>query len=322
MVKLASRVKVYTLDGSFYFQDGEDLLSIDDVPDPELLRQYLSDLVNGIPHSALAPSGKDEQCKLLAELISHLSAHGLLEEEKTRVAKPPFYSWPSKKFPQRELSQQERQGLACRQVIFHGPPHPFWDELQRGLAEVEVPISRSPEPETADLVVFLKSDAAHEKAAKEFNRIAVEASQSCLYIDVHMGGTGTIGPLVIPGETGCHECFLQRRLVNGDSVTLHALKDPEVIQPGRAVFHPWQIAVIAAIACQEALRYFVEGTSISCGNVIFWDAHRLELWKEALLRFPVCPVCGDHSSRFSSSQVRLEQTLRRLQDHGNPKTEE
>ena len=220
---------------------------------------------------------------------------------------------------------------------FYGAPHSFFSELENnlGAAGLRSPGAFSPEeaelpdqtgqdkclqgadtgPRNKHLTIFLKSESSHEKDAVEFNKVAVKNGVNCLYVDLTIGGFGVVGPLVIPPETPCYDCFLERRLINGDSVAAHALSNAKVLKPGKVTLYPWQITLMSSLVCQEVITYFVKGFASSCRKIIHVDLSKMEIWRESLLRYPVCRVCGDFQSRFSKNQGRLQEVGRKELSH-------
>ncbi len=105
---------------------------------------------------------------------------------------------------------------------------------------------------------------------------------------------GSVGPLVIPGETACFECLRLRQASH--------LRDPRGERAAEAVafegqgvcgFHPAMPAVVAEVAAFELTRFFVLGPPLwRVGTVIEVNLLGTEMRSRKVLRLPRCPVCS------------------------------
>ncbi len=101
-----------------------------------------------------------------------------------------------------------------------------------------------------------------------------------------------VGPLFLPGETGCWECLRERLRANRDvEVFLQNLA-------GRA--HPFQpLAALPAtvrlgldLAAAEILRWAATGSSTVAGKVLSLHTGTMRTQEHTLVRRPQCPRCG------------------------------
>ncbi|HEY2959630.1 MAG TPA: TOMM precursor leader peptide-binding protein [Actinomycetota bacterium] len=101
------------------------------------------------------------------------------------------------------------------------------------------------------------------------------------------GHVAMLGPLVVPGRTACHACWLARRAA-GD-----ADPSPEAAAPpGRAVPPPLAAAAGATLAL-EALKHLLgAGLPTLAGRVQRLDALGAGGELHAVLRVPDCPACS------------------------------
>ena len=110
--------------------------------------------------------------------------------------------------------------------------------------------------------------------------------------------TGTIllvGPLFVPGKTGCWAC-LSHRLTFNRQVERYASRRtgrPMPLSVARG-WIPSSQGLAASLAATELARALVVGGDASVvGRVVSFDLARRQLEGHVLVRRPQCPVCGD-----------------------------
>lgn len=105
-----------------------------------------------------------------------------------------------------------------------------------------------------------------------------------------------IGPLFVPGTTGCWACLAQRLEANQEVETfLAGLPDAapaDRVFPALAAFPPVVDAVIR-LAGLEAVRHLVTGVSNVAGRIVTLDTLSLATQQHTLVRRPQCAACGD-----------------------------
>jgi bacteriocin biosynthesis cyclodehydratase domain-containing protein len=143
--------------------------------------------------------------------------------------------------------------------------------------------------EATDLVVV--APAADELyRVCDWNRRASRRGTRWLLVRPGDGRMSTVGPLVVPGESACHECTLRRRGANlgfGDDIfDLEAAPRPDVAPATVA-------AAVAALAADVALRWTV-GRDTTLPGVLHVVESRPELTfaRHLVLRVPRCGVCS------------------------------
>jgi len=116
------------------------------------------------------------------------------------------------------------------------------------------------------------------------NRAAIERNVTALYHHVQ-GFQVQTGPLVIPGETACYECFKLRReasLAPWERALLRASDNTGELSVTLGV--DWLVV--------DALKYLTKlGEPVSRGRVLFCDYFAGLPEVHTLLRIPRCPVC-------------------------------
>jgi bacteriocin biosynthesis cyclodehydratase domain-containing protein len=104
-----------------------------------------------------------------------------------------------------------------------------------------------------------------------------------------------LGPVFVPGQTGCWTCLAQRlaghRKAEAYVKTRRGQKGPLVV--ARAAL-PSTVDIALGLAATEVARWVVEGRSAALeGRVISFDTASLTRRDHVLTRRPQCPSCGD-----------------------------
>jgi bacteriocin biosynthesis cyclodehydratase domain-containing protein len=123
-----------------------------------------------------------------------------------------------------------------------------------------------------------------------WNRAANESGTRWLPVLPYDGRFAAIGPLVVPGESCCYECFLRRRGTNLEYG--EHLRDIERA-PIAARADPAFESFAAALAAHLALRW-IGGQDSALPGVLYAVEARptLSLGEHPVLRVPRCPVCS------------------------------
>ncbi|MBA3246427.1 MAG: TOMM precursor leader peptide-binding protein [Actinobacteria bacterium] len=140
-----------------------------------------------------------------------------------------------------------------------------------------------------DLTVVL-SNPADPAMLGAWNRRALDDGLVWLAAGDFDGAIATIGPLVIPYETACHECLLLRRgSTSGCAAELAALRS---VRPACLIPAPVESLVLAATA-HLAIRWIALRDPALAGTVVTVEtAASLEVRSHTLLRVPRCPACS------------------------------
>jgi len=124
----------------------------------------------------------------------------------------------------------------------------------------------------------------------EWNRSARDAGTTWIQVLPYDGRMAAVGPLVVPGQTACHECFRLRR----DS-TIAPLADRT---SGRYAGAPALDAVLAGLACFVALRWLAAGDVTDAGVLLAVElAPELRCTRHFVYRVPRCPACSPAARR-------------------------
>jgi bacteriocin biosynthesis cyclodehydratase domain-containing protein len=123
-----------------------------------------------------------------------------------------------------------------------------------------------------------------------WNEQALEAAQPWLQILPFDGCYATVGPLYLPGDTGCYECFRRRRAAN-----LGALEELELLEavPAGYPAAPGPAAFLGGLAAQFALHWLVLGDHYApAGFYALEPLPVFALTSHHLHRVPRCDACS------------------------------
>jgi bacteriocin biosynthesis cyclodehydratase domain-containing protein len=140
-----------------------------------------------------------------------------------------------------------------------------------------------------DLVVCTPA-AAELPRLSEWNECALASSQAWLQVLPFDGRYATVGPLYLPGDTGCYECFRRRRAAN-----LAAFDELALLEavPAEYPSTPALDALLGAVAAQAALQWLVLGDHYAPAGFYALEAlPSIALSTHHLHRVPRCPACS------------------------------
>jgi bacteriocin biosynthesis cyclodehydratase domain-containing protein len=139
--------------------------------------------------------------------------------------------------------------------------------------------------------VVVAAPAAHELAElPEWNRRALAAGTTWLQVLPFDGSFAAVGPLYIPGETACYECFLHRRAANAaDAAQFWAMQDTPAAYPSAL---PVDVA-LAGLTGLALLRWHLARdpalpgtfTALTIGGEVALSSH-------TVYRVPRCRACA------------------------------
>jgi bacteriocin biosynthesis cyclodehydratase domain-containing protein len=114
---------------------------------------------------------------------------------------------------------------------------------------------------------------------------------------------GTIGPLVIPGETACYECFRLRENSNMDAPELERVPESGAAERQAVTgFHPAMANVLGDLAAMELCKIYGGGMWWRPNRVIEVNLLGPAIFPRRVLKLPLCPVC---SPAVTTSSVYL-----------------
>lgn len=141
-----------------------------------------------------------------------------------------------------------------------------------------------------DLLIVVPRSADLARVAG-WNRRALSTGVAWLQVLPFDGKFAAIGPLFLPGETCCHECFRRRRLAN----LAYAEEVPALeLTPAAYPETPSVGAAIAGVAATLALRWLAYGDRAIPGTFYALEYPvTLKLSAHQVYRVPRCPACSE-----------------------------
>ncbi|MCP4220002.1 MAG: TOMM precursor leader peptide-binding protein [bacterium] len=147
------------------------------------------------------------------------------------------------------------------------------------------------------LKIFITDDYEHKEIA-DINREAMASKQPWMLVKP-TGVDVWIGPLFVPGKTGCWECLRQRLKNNRPMNTFYKIQKKTAENPPLPVsFTPMSMQTAANLAAIEIIKwlYFGENEGLE-GNIKSLDTLSCSTRSHVLVKRPQCEVCGDAESR-------------------------
>jgi bacteriocin biosynthesis cyclodehydratase domain-containing protein len=179
-------------------------------------------------------------------------------------------------------------------VLGNGPAaEPIGRLLQASGAGSVTSLGWNGRPPAEGLVVA--APASDELALLEqWNQRALVARTPWLQVLPFDGRLAAVGPVFVPGESACHECFRLRR----DS-TIAPIRDRTA---GSHVGSSALDAVLAGLAAQVALRRLAAADTAEAGVLIAVElVPELRCTRHFVYRVPRCPACSPAMRRAASA---------------------
>jgi bacteriocin biosynthesis cyclodehydratase domain-containing protein len=130
----------------------------------------------------------------------------------------------------------------------------------------------------------------------EWNRRAIESRATWMQVLPFDGRLAAVGPVFVPRETACHECFRLRR----DS-TIAPERDRT---RGHHLGSPALDALLAGLTAQVVLRRMANGDTSDSGVLIAVElVPELRCTRHFVYRVPRCPACSAASTLAPWSDV-------------------
>lgn len=257
----------------------------------EELRAMLADLRSG-PRVAdeLAGFGSESGVRRLLEF---LDASGMLAAGERSRSMPLEREWLEQVIPEADLADSRR--LADRSAYFIAGQSDFADLLRSALDHLRL----SPAQAAADAAIVVLDPSLGLAEMREWNRRSVATGQALLPVLGFNWSYGQVGPLIVPGQSACLECFLRRAVANVDyaAEVYEGMRDASA---GAADHYPALLSSVASTA--EILhRWIVQRDPELPGRML---REHIEPWSRKehwVMRVPRCEVCrpeGWSGARF------------------------
>lgn len=194
--------------------------------------------------------------------------------------------------------------------------------------------------EEGDLDVVLTDDYLQD-GLDTFNEKALRFSHPWILVNP-MGTIVWIGPIVVPGKTGCWQCLAQRLRDNRpveEFIQRHA--DISTLLPPPLDSLPSALQTALGMAATEVFKWIVQGENQRLeGVLVTHDTLTLESQNHSLVKRPQCPSCGEIANGLKRKPLPVilghrkktftadgghrfispEETLRKYQHHLSPIT--
>ncbi len=162
----------------------------------------------------------------------------------------------------------------------------------------------------ADIVVTVADDYLRPELA-EWNRRAIAHGQPWLLVKP-AGVHPWIGPLFVPGQTGCWLCLADRLRANRAVERFLREREPERREPlfTAPAMSPANAPLTARLAAIEAARWAAGGSSRLEGRILRLKLDEMASDAHALTRRPQCPACGEPHYRTPLAPRPIEPASR------------
>jgi bacteriocin biosynthesis cyclodehydratase domain-containing protein len=125
---------------------------------------------------------------------------------------------------------------------------------------------------------------------RDWNRRLLEQRTPWLQVLPYDGRFAAVGPLVLPGETACHECFRGRRLANEDDPATRSLLERE---PAPYPEAPALAATLAGLAATLALGWVATRNPALPGALFVLELEDgIAITRHQVHRVPRCSACS------------------------------
>jgi len=165
--------------------------------------------------------------------------------------------------------------------------------LARLAPTVQVSVGEKPEPPPKALLMValdrIEPSVLHRLNAEMMQR------QSPWLLSAMDGSTGMVGPLIVPGQTGCYQCL--------ESSWIARSRKPEQLRPvmealregaTKAAFYgfPGFADAVAGLLTADLPNLLRNAAGLTLGQILSVDFVTLSATTYPLLKLPRCPACG------------------------------
>lgn len=191
-----------------------------------------------------------------------------------------------------------RERALCPAYLEGEEGAPRAQSLARYLARLEPALSvqplERPEPVPGSLLVAAL-DRVEPALLHPLNRAALQSGSPWLLAAMD-GSSGLLGPLVVPGQTGCYQCLesswvARSRRPEQAGPLFEALREHP---PAEAAFYgfPAFADTVAGLLAADLPQILTGGAAFTLGQTLVVDFLTLSALSYPVLRLPNCPACG------------------------------
>lgn len=156
---------------------------------------------------------------------------------------------------------------------------------------------------SSNIVIFIDSSADIRKA-RYLNEISISNGIPFLSLRIY-ASSFELGPLALPGQSACFECYWQRLQSNSDNTTewyLDHLSENINLPKSAEVILNQNIAL--QYLTMECLRFSLqEKVPISLGHIISHDFDKGRLRSSSILEVPGCEICNVAGGIYNEATI-------------------
>ncbi|MBW4622954.1 MAG: TOMM precursor leader peptide-binding protein [Cyanosarcina radialis HA8281-LM2] len=155
---------------------------------------------------------------------------------------------------------------------------------------------QNPKSSEGDFTVVLTDDHL-QPGLDEFNSQALRSQKPWMLVKP-VGATIWVGPIFVPGQTGCWHCLAQRLRGNREvETTVGRQKGVETPFPTARSILPAHLQIGLNLAAAEAAKWIVQGQNDRLeGQVLTLDLASLSMQQHLLVKRPQCRACGEQAA--------------------------
>ena len=147
-----------------------------------------------------------------------------------------------------------------------------------------------------DFTVVLTDDYL-QPGLDEFNSQALHSQKPWMLVKP-VGATIWVGPIFVPGQTGCWHCLAQRLQGNREVETAVGQQNGVVAPfPTSRSILPTHLQIGLNLAATEVVKWIAQGKHEQLeGKVLTLDLASLSMQHHVLVKRPQCPTCGEKAA--------------------------
>jgi bacteriocin biosynthesis cyclodehydratase domain-containing protein len=273
--------------------------------------ELLAPLIDGSrDEDALADAlaGKVERA-MVYYALALLEKNGHIAESVPEIPKETAAFWHGMEIEPRAAIEALRSKRVRVRAVGEADAAP----LRMALAELGIVLV---EGEAADFEAVVADDYLRLEL-DALNAAALEAGRPWLLVKP-VGHEPWLGPLFVPGNTGCYRCLARQLARNrwAQQFIAEKNKSPEPPPLARAAT-PATINAACQLAAVEVVKFIAGAKEGLKGRVLSMDVRTWSTVSHELLRHPACPACGEGETAKAMPVELISRKATFLQDGGH-----
>src|SRR5271157_129833 len=185
--------------------------------------------------------------------------------------------------------------------------------LRRALEDLGMVLA---EGETVDFEAVVTDDYLRQEL-DALNAAALEAGRPWLLVKP-VGHEPWLGPLFVPGKTGCYRCLAMKLARNRPAYRFVAEKNKLAEPPPAAqAATPASLNAACQLAAVEVVKFIAGAKEGLQGKLLSLDVRTWSAATHELLRHPACPACGECEAAKAVAAVLVNRKVTFIQDGGH-----